>query len=108
MFDEDDYVSDEDENVMYSSKNVASSNVLGPSSGPEFNNMAGDGESLLKMMKDRVTGMETATPTATVASVAASATQAAHVLSWDVASSSALRFHVAMMKVNATATAIGY
>ena len=53
MFDEDDYVSDEDENVMYSSKNVASSNVLGPSSGPEFNNMAGDGESLLKMMKDR-------------------------------------------------------
>lgn len=53
MFDEDDYVSDEDENVMYSSKNVASSNVLSPSSGPEFNNMAGDGESLLKMMKDR-------------------------------------------------------
>lgn len=53
MFDEEDYVSDEEENVMYSTKNMASSKVLVPSSGPEFNNMAGDGESLLKMMKDR-------------------------------------------------------
>lgn len=39
--------------MMYSTKNMASSKVLAPSSGPEFNNMAGDSESLLKMMKDR-------------------------------------------------------
>ena len=53
MFDEEDYVSDEEENIMYSNKNMASSKILAPSSGPEFNNMAGDSESLLKMMKDR-------------------------------------------------------
>lgn len=38
---------------MYSHKNVASSKVLVPSSGSDFNNMTGDGESLFKMMKDR-------------------------------------------------------
>lgn len=53
MFDEDDYYSDEDDNVMFNSKNMASSKVLAPSSEPQFNNMAGEGESLLKMMKDR-------------------------------------------------------
>jgi len=38
---------------MYSSKNVPASHVLAPSSGSDFNNLAGEGESLMKMMKDR-------------------------------------------------------
>ena len=38
---------------MFSQKHVASSKVLVPSTGSEFNNLTGDGESLFKMMKDR-------------------------------------------------------
>ena len=53
MFDEEDYYSDEEDNVMFSHKSVTSSKVLVPSTGSEFNNLTGDGESLFKMMKDR-------------------------------------------------------
>lgn len=53
MFDEDDYYSDEEENLMTSNKNVASSKVLVPNSGSDFNHLAGEGESLMKIMKER-------------------------------------------------------
>ena len=53
MFDEEDYYSDEEENVLHSFKHTPSSKVLVPSSGSDFNHMTGGGESLLRIMKDR-------------------------------------------------------
>jgi hypothetical protein len=52
MFDEEDYVSDEEEPRIHSSKNVAPQ-ALVPSSGSSFNQLYGEGESLIKMMKER-------------------------------------------------------
>ena len=53
MFDEEDYYSDEEETLTYSVKHVPSTKVLAPSSGSDFNHLTGEGESLLKIMKDR-------------------------------------------------------
>jgi hypothetical protein len=52
MFDEDDYYSDEEELVIHTNK-IVSSKVLVPSSASDFNHLTADGESLLKIMKDR-------------------------------------------------------
>lgn len=43
MFDEDDYISDEDENVYQSHKAISSSKVLTPASNSDFNHLTGDG-----------------------------------------------------------------
>lgn len=43
MFDEDDYISDEDENVYQSHKGIPSSKVLTPASNSDFNHLTGDG-----------------------------------------------------------------
>lgn len=53
MFDEDDYYSDEQDNILLSHKNIPSSKVLVPSSGSDFNHLSTEGDSLMKMMKDR-------------------------------------------------------
>lgn len=42
MFDEEDYISDEEENVMFSHKSPSGSRVLAPSTGAEFNSMVGE------------------------------------------------------------------
>lgn len=43
MFDQEDYYSDEEENLMTSNKNAASSKVLIQNSGSDFNHLAGEG-----------------------------------------------------------------
>lgn len=43
MFDEEDYYSEEEENLLVSNKNAPSSKVLVPNSGSDFNHLAGEG-----------------------------------------------------------------
>ena len=53
MFDEEDYYSDEEDNVYQTHKALPSSKVLTPASNSDFNHLTGDGENILKMMKER-------------------------------------------------------
>jgi hypothetical protein len=53
MFDEDDYLSDEELTPVHSNRAISSEHALAPSSGSNFNQLEGEGESLMKIMKER-------------------------------------------------------